>query len=364
MHHSVALVTVCDVGNGLRCEALLEDGMRIRLLAATIAVGSLVLTGCGSDGDASASDSAGTNTVRILGVGSLDFSAIDVAKWKENLEDEGVKVDLKFIEDEADTVRSVVAGAADYYIGSIPDAVTAMENGEAPLKIVSINAQATDYVVVAKNDIESVDDLEGKTIAVNTPGSAGDTIMKLSLDREGFDTSSPKYVVIGGTSARVAALQAGQVDATVAHVAEAEAAAATGQFHILFDCGPALGPYLQSGLIGSTKFMEANPELAQKVVDAQIEAERWAMTDKEGYVKLSQEYDKEMSDDVRDKSYDKFVSLKFFGVDGGLDQSLVDDWWATAKETEAIPADVAEPSTFIDDTYVKAYLEKNGAFKG
>lgn len=339
--------------------------MKARFLAVPAIALSLVMAGCapadngGSGGDGDDVDL----TIRIVGIGTPDFSAVDVAKWQENLKDAGFTVDFKSVEEEDAALRAVVAGAADVYIGSLPSMITAVQNTEAPVELIGVNAQATDYVVLAQNDIKSIDDLAGKTIGVNTPGSAGDTIMKLALDAEGFDINSPEYVVIGGTGARVAALQAGQIQATVAHLVSAEAAIETGQFHALLYCGPALGPYVQTGLIASKKFT-ANAAVAQPAVDALIDALRWAASDKDGYIELSHTIDKESSDDLRDRAYDGFIEIDFFGVDGGLGDDLIDSWIQTSIDAgDFDAATMPDKSKWLNSTFVDDYLKRNGAFK-
>jgi NitT/TauT family transport system substrate-binding protein len=337
--------------------------MKTRFLAVPAIALSLVLAGC------TPSDNGGTGggddadlTIHIIGIGTPDFSAVDIAKWQENLEEAGFTVDFKSVEEEDAALRAVVAGAADVYIGSLSSLITAVENTQAPVEAIAVNAQATDYVVLAQNDIESIDDLEGRIVGVNTPGSAGDTIMKLALEAEGFDIDSPEYVVIGGTGARVAALQAGQIQATVAHLVSAEAAIETGQFHALLYCGPALGSYVQTALIASKEFT-ANTEAAQLAVDALVDAERWAASDKDGYIALSQEIDKESSDALRDSAYDSFVDIDFFGVDGGLSDELIDNWISTSIDAgDFDAATMPDKSQWLNSTFVEDYLDRNGTF--
>ena len=337
--------------------------MKARFLAIpAVAALSLVMAGCAPTADPGSGDGSEDLTIRIIGIGTPDFSAVDVAKWQENLKEAGFTVDFKNVEEEDAALRAVVAGAADVYIGSLPSMITAVQNTEAPVELVAVNAQATDYVVLAQNDIKDIDDLSGKVIGVNTPGSAGDTIMKLALEAEDFDIDSPEYVVIGGTSARVAALQAGQIQATVAHLVSAEAAIETGQFHALLYCGPALGPYVQTGLIASKEFT-AKTEVAQKAVDALIEAERWAASDKDGYIELSQSIDSESSDALRDSAYDGFLDIDFFGVDGGLSDDLIDSWIETSIEAgDFDEATMPDKSEWLNSTFVEDYLERNGTF--
>jgi len=337
--------------------------MKARILAASAVVMSLALAGCATAAPETETPVAdGPATINIVATGSLDFSAVDLAKWQENMQADGFTVDLKFVEAADEALRAVLAGAADAYIGSLPTMITAVQNTQAPIKLVAVNAQATDYVVVAKNDVKNLDDLAGKNVGVNTPGSAGDTIMKLAMDNEGFNVDAANYIVIGGTSARVAALQAGQIDATVAHLASAQAAIATGDFKSLLNCGPALGRYLQSGLMLSDAYIAKDPAVVQRAVNALIDAERWAATDKDGYLELSSGLDTETSDDAKSKAYDDFVNIEFFGVDGGLDEDGVDNWLETSVKAGDLPSDYPAKKEWLDDSFVKAYLDANGTF--
>ena len=333
---------------------------RFLTIPAIIASAALALSGCASDGD-DPGEGEPDLSIRIIGIGTPDFSAVDVAKWQLNLEEAGFTVDFKSVEEEDAALRAVVAGAADMYIGSLPSVVTAVKNTSAQVEVIAVNAQATDYVILAENSVGSIDDLAGKIIGVNTPGSSGDTIMKLALEAEGFDIDSPEYVVIGGTGARVAALQAGQIQATVAHLVSAEAAIQTGNFKALLYCGPALGPYAQTGLIASSKYGEENPEAAQLAVDALLDALRWAATDKAGYIELSQEIDKESSDELRDSAYDQFNDIEFFAVNGGLGGDLIDNWIKISIAAGDFIADeMPEKSEWINDSFVNDYLDRNG----
>lgn len=336
--------------------------MKARILTVPALVLSIALAGC-SGGGGGGGDEPADLSIRIIGIGIPDFSAVDVVKWQENLKAAGFDVDFKSVEEEDAALRAVVAGAADMYIGSFPSLITAVQNTDAEVEAIAVNAQATDYVVLSETSIQTIDDLEGRTIAVNTPGSAGDTIMKLALEAEGFDIDSPEYVVIGGTGARVAALQAGQVQATVAHLVSAEAAIDTGDFHALLYCGPALGAYVQTGLIASEAYTEGNPEATQLAVDALIDALRWAASDKDAYIQLSHDVDKESSDELRDRAYDAFVDIDFFGVDGGVDDQLIDSWISTSIEAgDFDAATMPDKDEWLDTQFVENYLERNGTF--
>lgn len=332
--------------------------LAIPAVAAALALALAGCTGDGGSGNESADEA--NPTIRIIGIGVPDFTAVDVQKWQENLIADGFRVDFKTVEKEDAALRAVVAGAADMYIGSLPSMITAIENAAAEVELIAVNAQSTSYVVLSDLSIDTIDDLAGATIGVNTPGSAGDTIMKLALEAEGFDTTLPEYVVIGGSSARVAALQAGQVQATVAHIGLAESAIATGDFKALLYAGPALGAYIQTGLIASTAYTEGKPDATQRVVDALIEAQRWAVSDKEGYLALSYTIDSETDDVVRNNTYDALLAQDFWATNGGLDAEAVDNWVSISLAAGDISSSSPGKSEWLNDRFVVKYLEKNG----
>jgi len=345
--------------------------MKKRIFTAVAVVLPLTLAGCAANtsgpgsspsSNPGASDEA---TIKVVTAGTIDFSAIDVAEWQTMAAKDGITLNLSVVDSFDAAFRTLVAGTVDISIGAPEGTATAIQNTQAPLTIVAANAPATDYVVLAKNSITDISQLKGATIGTNTPGSGGDAVMKIALKKKGFDITTPKYVTIGGTSARVAALQAGQIDATVAHLSEAEAAVKTGKFRILLECGPAIGPYMQTALIANNNWLDKgdNKSVMQRVVNALIDAERWSATHKAEYIALSKKYDTEMDDSLRGPVYDEYLKIGLWGVNGGITESAVENWFEAVKSAGILAADSPDPSTYVDYSYVDAYLKANGEFK-
>ena len=76
------------------------------------------------------------------------------------------------------------------------------------------------------------------------------------------------------------ALLSGQIDAAPVHAADGANAVATGKAKVLLSAGERIGLYLQSGLIASGDWLKKNPQQAQQVVDAFIDASRLSATNK------------------------------------------------------------------------------------
>jgi len=307
----------------------------------------------------SAAGQAQSGPVRLISGGSIDFSNGDITYWSQLLTQRGVANDLKWIDDPSAALRAVVAGAGDAYIGSLPSAIIAVKNTNADLKVIAINNQASDYVLVAKPDLTSVDQLKGKTIGIASPGSAGDTITRIALKMKGFDPAQVNFVSIGGTNARVTALLAGKIDAAPAHAAEAAVAEDTGKVKTLLTTGDALGDYLQSGLIASGAWLKANPQTAQKVVDAFIDASRWAGSNRAEYIEASKKTVPKMTDEQRAKAYDAYQQIKLFPTDGGLSPDKVSHFLDLAQQTGDLPKDIPPQSAWLDTSFVKAYADSH-----
>lgn len=305
-----------------------------------------------------------TAPVRLIGNGAVDFSSVDVAYWQDLLKKQGMNLDFKWVDAPDTALRAIIAGAAEAYCGSLPSAILAVKNANANVRIIAVNNQATDYVLLAKPEIATVQDLKGKTIGISTPGSAADTIIRTALKMKGVDPEASRFVTIGGTSARLTALLAGQVDAAPLHAADAAAAVASGKAQVVLSAGESIGVYLQSGLVASGDWIKKNPEQAQQVVDAFIDASRWASTNKSAYIALSKELLPKITDAERDNAYNSYVAVKFWPVNGGLGQDGVDRLIKLEQDAGTLPKDMPAQALWLDDTFVKNYAKTHPAMQG
>lgn len=307
---------------------------------------------------------ANTTPIRLIGSGAIDFSSIDLAYWQQLMKSRGLNIDFKWVDAPDTAARSIIAGAADAYVGSLPSAILAVKNASANIRIIAINNQTTDYVLLAKPDVASLQDLKGRTIGIATPGSAGDVIIRAALKAKGINPDDSRFVTIGGTSARVTALVSGQIDTAPVHAADADVAVATGKAKVLFNAGDTIGTYLQSGLIASGDWLKNNPQLAQQVVDAFVDASRWAATNKDAYIALSKEQLPKLTDSNRSSAYDLYAQAKFFPVNGGLSQSAIDAFLKIEQDSGDLPKDLPPQSQWIDNSFVKNYIANHPVMQG
>jgi ABC-type nitrate/sulfonate/bicarbonate transport system substrate-binding protein len=301
---------------------------------------------------------ADSNTVNVVEAGSSDFSSADVLYWIDVMKKNGINVNFNLIDSAATGLKTVIAGQGDVFIGSLPTAFLAIINAGAPIHVIAANDQASDYIVLGQPGL-TLQNLSGKTMGIDTPGSAGQLSAEIGLQKNGVDPSIVKYVTIGGSSARTTAILAGQIDLAPVHYPLALLASSTGKVNQLVDVGKALGPYIQSGLIANDSFTKNNPALAQKVVNAFINAERWAASNKYKYIAYaaSKGLDNGLTGPQEAQTWQYYKDHNFFGVNGGICNKNVNATillnWQLGSLPKPIPVG---RDKLIDYTFVKAYL--------
>lgn len=334
-------------------------------IAIAVAVFGLALTvaACGDEeetsGAASGGGGGGEQSLRVAFASQPDYTQVMNFKWLDDLEATGVKVEPSFFESSQDAFRAMIAGEADIAVAGIVSAVQLVqETGEA-VKVIAVDLQAPDYLLMGTPDMNSLSDMEGQRIGISTPGDISDTLTRVVLRREGVDVDKVRFVEIGGTSARMAALQSEQIQGGAAHAAEGLAAAEQGLKN-LFAYGQSVPDYAQHGIIVSDQWLNDNREFAQEIVDGFIDSVRWADENKAEYVELSKEKVEGLSDTAREQAYEIFKDINMFALNGGMEPKVLDNTIAIEKEVGTLGDDAPPVEEWADSSLVEDYLQREG----
>jgi ABC-type nitrate/sulfonate/bicarbonate transport system substrate-binding protein len=299
-------------------------------------------------------------TLKVVQGSDPDFTQVALTKAIEYMKDKGVTVEFSSVVDTDTATRSVIAGQQDVVVNSLYFGINANQQG-IPLRTFLNDIQAVDYLLMSVPDVTDVNQLvPGGTVGINKPGDLGATIADQCLKFSDVDVDQVEYVQVGGTSARMAALLAGQIQAAPAHAAEALNAQKEGGLNILVDCGEAIGTFLQTGASSTQEWLDANPNLAQLFTDAYIDALRWAQTNKDEYIELSKTVVPDLDDQIRSDTYDLLVKQGIFATDGGLTPEAVQKLVDIGLDSASISGDI--PEEWVTYDYVNSYLDRNGEF--
>lgn len=137
----------------------------------------------------------------------------DKGFWKKH----GLDVELIFLRGGSRTVAALIGGSVDFILGSDLGITTAILQG-ASLTRVGVTTNTLGYSIVVQPNIKTIRDLKGKIIGI-TPGrdAAYARVVKLLRDN-GMDAGKDVTFLSvgdGGPAARVAALSAGVIHASM-----------------------------------------------------------------------------------------------------------------------------------------------------
>jgi NitT/TauT family transport system substrate-binding protein len=193
-----------------------------RLLVIALLAAFLAVAGCGDDDDSPAG--AGEEGPTTITVGTLPIAnAAPMYLGMEQglFEAEGLKLKPQVGEGGAALMPMLLSGDAQFaFVGVIP-AITAVAK-DLPVKIVTSSDDAAEteeedwqtLVVPKGSPIQSVEDLPGKTVAVNALKGLAEVVISRSLEKQGVDYREVKLLEVPFPE-MPAALEQQRVDAAL-----------------------------------------------------------------------------------------------------------------------------------------------------
>lgn len=203
--------------------------------------------------------------------------------------DEGLSIEWFDAGSGAKGVAALVAGGADFAVGSYEHTIHMQAKGIMLQSIVAYNKSAGNAFGVSKERAKKlkngVVDLNGATIGVSSPGSSTHIFATLVTQDAGLTKDQTSIVAVGTTSGAVAAFRSGKVDAMSNTDPIITELVNTGDMILVAD-GRTLegskkyygGPYVSGCLYTSTEFAEKYPKTAQAVANAVVRVFRWLRT--------------------------------------------------------------------------------------
>jgi NitT/TauT family transport system substrate-binding protein len=139
----------------------------------------------------------------------------EVARAGGHFKNHGLNVELVYTRGGSAAMQALIGGAVDYGATSLDVAITAFANVHADIRRFAVTGRLPLFAVVtaprAASQIQSIKDLEGKTVAVSGLGNADHALTLYLLKQANADASKVKFATLGVNL--LEALRQGQVDA-------------------------------------------------------------------------------------------------------------------------------------------------------
>lgn len=176
---------------------------------------------------------------------------------------EGIDLEFRILRTDLASAAIVSSREVDYMY-SAGTAVRVAVRG-LPIKVFAYTLKNILFYLMAQPNIRSVPELKGKKVAVALPSDTGGLATKATLKALGLDPDKDvTYIAIGAASTRLAAMEAGSIEASIMPVPWNIRMKQKGFRELAF-----AGNYLKEPLTGfsaSTEKLEKNPQQVKKVL--------------------------------------------------------------------------------------------------
>lgn len=188
----------------------------------------------------------------------------------------GVKVNFVALDGTPQAAAALQAGAVDVADISIDAAVRLRAGNDVKVKGFASVSIGSPFLIAAKDGINTLADLAGKSYAIADNGSLDHQLTMAVLRANGIDPMSPAWVAIGAPPVRVQALAAGQVDATTVSFGTYASIDGTPGVHVLLpaDEFSAKAPALSKLLMANESTLAEKNVAITRFTEALIDAAR------------------------------------------------------------------------------------------
>ncbi len=248
--------------------------------------------------------SAQTTNVRIAfnGFGGVVplYMGDDAGVFKK----QGLNLELVFIPGGSVSLQALIGKSLDLLLTGGPPVVNAYLQG-AKIKIIGGVVNLLPYMFVVTTGIRSGEQVKGKKIGISRFGSNTDYVVRLALNQFGVTPNDVQIIQVGGSQARLVALKAGAIQATVLSPEEALVAQKMG-FNVLFDFIEKGIEFPHVNFVARDDYLETQPQTVRSFMRAYLDAVRYYKTHRAEAVKkimsLSKLPERQMAEVVYDGS--------------------------------------------------------------
>ncbi len=269
----------------------------------------------------------------------------------------GLDVDIVMIPGGTQSMQALISGGTQFSQSSAAAPIHSRLGGSDVILIAaSINKYP--FSVVARPQLKTPKDLVGKKIGVVRLGGSNESALRKAFEIWGIDPKSVIFLQMGEAAARLTALSAGTLDATVLappHTLKARELKMT----IFADLKSLPIYYPQSTVAVRESLLERSPQLAKNFIKAYMEGVNWFRTNKAASLKVLSRYMRTDEKDILDETYDYFSSM----VSPNLRINLEGVQEILNQEAQRLPAAARrKPAEFVREQILDE-LEKEGFAK-
>ncbi|WP_162941411.1 ABC transporter substrate-binding protein [Desertimonas flava] len=266
--------------------------------------------------------------------------------------------DLLVFESHAVATQTVLSGGADIVGGSFVSTMLVNQQGQ-DFKAFCPFIKNDDFVLVTTPGIDTIADLfEGDaTVAVDSPGGAGDVIVNAMIQASGDDRSTtdlPNVQIIESSGLRTSAFVGGEVNATMVHLTQynEEILPNIPDAQIISSLWEDVPVFMKEALAAPAEWLDENLDVAAAVCASIISGARTLAADPAVYVAAVNDHvDEPPSEAELTELFELIATDDFWPLETGVTAehvTVMGDAAVASGALEEVPAfeDVVDPRPF------------------
>ena len=322
-------------------------------LSAALAFATL---GCGGTKQAATSSSESGDAGKIIiGQASwIGFAPFYIAADKGYFKDHGVDVEIQSIESKADSKSALAAGRIQGVSTTIDTQIVNASSGIDLSCVLVLDTSSGGDGIVAKKEYNSIEELKGKKVALDTTGGADFFWFQYLLHQKGMTLKDFDVQNMAAGDAG-AAFVAGKVDAAITWQPWLSKASKTDFGHTLIDSKASPGVIVDTFAMRKD-FIKAHPDAVKGITAAWYDAIKFLKENPEEAVEILAKHLGEKPENVKSELkdvtfYDEQGNKTYFGTkenpgDFYKVAKMASDLWVELKliDKPVVPEDVLDSS--------------------
>lgn len=292
-----------------------------------------------------------TNKLYIgLAVPSLSYLPCWVADQKGFLKEEGI-TDVKVFafKGDADVLQALAGGTVDLSVSSVPGLVESIKSGQKFKAIWGgFNQPYFDWYALPK--FKSIAATKGGRYAVTKYGALTDFLTRYAVRAAGLDPEKDiKILQLGGSPQSLAAMEAGQIEASILSAPNTYIAAEKGFVKLMSQKDYIAPDWPLHVVFAKEEYIAKNPNTIKAYLRAQSRAMDWIRANPEEAAQVANKMTKFKIEHCR-KFIDEYKD--WWDTDGRIAQKGLKVLWEIAVQA----GDVTEPwpdSKWLDSSFLK-----------
>lgn len=270
------------------------------------------------------------------------YSPMFIAQQEGYFEEAGVNVDIQVIEDESAYAALITQGSVQFLATAQDPNIKMYANGATSRYVLTMDASVGADGLVSTGDIETLDDLAGKTLALDKSASSYYFFLTALENGSSLTEDDIEVIDMGDTTEAGLAFMSGSVDAAIMWEPELSEALETVEGSHALVTSADYPDIILDTLVVNSKYAEENPEVVKAVEEAWYKAIDFMEENPEAaYEMMAGGFDEVTAEDIAGD----VNGLKFYGREGNaelkdessegsifaLSQKMADFWMAKGE---------------------------------